>query len=95
MNPDQIKIQKLEERLAHLEDIYSRTHFIDKDVFQNAVYLNGNVYFANKKTGFFGKAPVVQQAAISVPSGGVTVDSEARTAIGTIITTLQNLGLTL
>ena len=33
--------------------------------------------------------------AITAPSGGVTIDSQARTAINTIITDLQTLGLTL
>ncbi len=35
-----------------------------------------------------------QQAAITAPTGGGTVDSQARTAIATIITTLQTHGLT-
>ena len=48
----------------------------------------------DQKIGFFGKAPVAQQGAISAPSGGATIDSQARTAITSIITTLQTLGLT-
>lgn len=36
------------------------------------------------------KAP---QAAITAPTGGATTDAEARTAINSIITTLENLGL--
>lgn len=39
-------------------------------------------------------ARVVKQAAISKPAGGATVDSEARTAIDTIIDDLKTLGLT-
>ena len=34
-----------------------------------------------------------QQAAVTPPSGGTTVDAEARTAINTIITRLQAHGL--
>ena len=49
---------------------------------------------ADQKIGFFGKAPVVQQGAISSPSGGATVDTQARSAINSIISVLQTLGLT-
>lgn len=47
---------------------------------------------SNEKLGFFGAQPVVQQSSITSPSGGGTVDSESRTAIGSIITTLRTLG---
>ena len=47
----------------------------------------------NQKLGFFGNAPVVQQNAINSPSGGATVDAQARQAAADIITALQNLGL--
>lgn len=36
----------------------------------------------------------VKQAAITAPTGGATIDTQARTAIGTILTTLQALNLT-
>jgi len=47
-----------------------------------------------QKLGFFGETPVVQPSAISAPSGGATVDTQARASINAIITALQSLGLT-
>lgn len=45
------------------------------------------------KIGFLGKSAVVMQPNIPNPSGGATVDSQARSAITSIITTLQQFGL--
>jgi len=47
----------------------------------------------DQKVAFHGSTPVVQAGAISNPSGGVTQDSEARTAITSILTMLRNKGL--
>jgi len=46
-----------------------------------------------EKLGFYGTAPVAQQATISDPSGGLTVDSAARSAVETIIDRLQAIGI--
>ena len=43
--------------------------------------------------GFYGVTPVDQPATISDPSGGATIDSQARTAINALIDRLQELGL--
>ncbi len=53
---------------------------------------------ATQYLGFYGVAPVVQQGAITTPSGGGGSDGDAvdvtgRTAIGQIKTALHNLGL--
>ena len=47
-----------------------------------------------QKLGFYGVTPIVQAGSISYPSGGTTVDSQARAAISSLITALHNLGLT-
>ena len=54
---------------------------------------------STEKIGFFGATPVVRQTANTAPSGGGSgstdaIDISARTAIGQIRTTLNNLGLT-
>lgn len=43
--------------------------------------------------GFFGAAPVDQPATVADPSGGSTVDTEARAAIAAVIDRLQEVGL--
>ena len=47
----------------------------------------------DQKLAFFGDTPVDQPATIADPSGGVTQDAEARTAVNTLIDRLQELGL--
>lgn len=37
--------------------------------------------------------PVTTKAAVAAPTGGATVDAEARTAINAIITVLEQFGL--
>lgn len=43
--------------------------------------------------GFYGVAAIDQPATVADPTGGTTIDAEARTAIGSIIDRLQELGL--
>ena len=47
---------------------------------------------ASQKIGFFGVSPVAQQSHISSPSGGTTIDSQARGAVSATLTALQALG---
>lgn len=47
----------------------------------------------SEKWSFYGVAPVDQPAAITDPTGGATIDTQARTAIIAIIDALQELGL--
>jgi hypothetical protein len=44
------------------------------------------------KIGFLGTAAAAQQAHVADPSGGGTVDAEARTAINSILSTLEAFG---
>jgi len=43
--------------------------------------------------GLLGATPAVRQAHVADPSGGATVDAEARTAINAILATLETFGL--
>ena len=43
--------------------------------------------------GFFGSTAITQPTAVTAPVGGGTVDAEARTAINSIITKLETLGI--
>lgn len=88
----ELRIQQLERQINQLSNVLS-------SILQNStatkIYFKNQVQFdAQGQVGFFGANPVKKQAAITAPSGGATVDSQARTAISTIITTLQTLGLT-
>ena len=51
------------------------------------------LYDGDLKLGFWGSTPVSQPTNISHPSGGSTVDSEARSAIEDILDLLSDLGL--
>ena len=46
-----------------------------------------------QKLGFYNAVPVAQQAGVADAVGGVTIDAEARTAINTLISRIETLGL--
>lgn len=103
MTPEELKrLDNIEKKLDQFFDVYYRTHFIDKDVFSNRVIINNKLEVrdgvqmgssATSLIGFYGETPVDQPATVADPTGGVTVDSQSRTAIGLIIDRLQELGL--
>lgn len=49
---------------------------------------------SDQKLAVYGADPIVQQGAISAPSGGATIDNESRAAISSLITALKNFGIT-
>lgn len=105
---EQVKILRdqvdflLRERTVDKAMIQSLSLKLDKDDFSDTWVINKKVIFksmlkfglSTSKMGFFGAEPVVQQTQVTTPSGGATVDSQARTSIGQIKTILTNLGLT-
>jgi len=48
----------------------------------------------DQKLSVYGVTPIVQQGAISAPTGGDPIDAQARTAINSIRTALTNFGIT-
>jgi hypothetical protein len=48
---------------------------------------------ASAKVGFHGATPTAQAPHIPDPSGGTTVDAEARTAVNAILVALEGKGL--
>ncbi len=65
-----------------------------KDIIANTVTGTKIGTAITQKFGFWDAAPVVQPLHIADPSGGVTVDAEARTAINAINAMLASTGLT-
>lgn len=55
--------------------------------------LGNTFHLTQNKMGFYGADAVVQQSHIANPSGGLTADGEARTAINSILSTLETYGL--
>ena len=104
MKPEELKLlNDIDTKLTRFLDLYYRTNMIDRTEFNNPVVFNNNIVIGkngtkfgtstNDKISFYNKAPIIQPATISDPSGGATVDSQARTAINTLIDRLQELGL--
>ena len=92
-------VAQMQMRLQKFENSSQYTFAKDIQIMDgNMIILGGNqgtkIGKSTSKIGFYGVAPVARQASISAPSGGGTVDSQARTAINTIISRLSTSGLT-
>lgn len=99
------QIEQLQREIQELRDILGKIISSDKSIFPyNSQILDGrNIQLGrttgtiigtetDQKLGFMGKTPVIQQDAITAPAGGDPIDTQARTAINTIITTLETFG---
>jgi len=81
------EVKRLSNELQNLKNLYYKDNFSDLQIFRKKVKFSGDV-------GLYGVDPVARAGAITTPSGGGTVDAEARTAIGSIITAIKNIGIT-
>ncbi len=100
-------LEILQNEVRELKETISQLVLSDRYIFQkNIQIMDGrNIQFAlgtgtkigtatTQKISVYGVMPIVQAGAISGPSGGATVDSQARTAINSIITAIKNFGIT-
>jgi hypothetical protein len=98
--------EQLKARVAALEGFVAAIALSDKYRFAKNVMLADDINIilcatngtkigtsATQKLAFWNATPVVRPATVNTPSGGTTIDTEARTAIGTLITRLKTLGL--
>lgn len=81
------RIIELENKIRDLEDKINKGSFSNLKVFDTQVQFK-------REVGFFGKQPIIQQNTINDPSGGTIIDSEARTAINSILDVLDAYGFT-
>ena len=101
-NEDQIRILIREELARMSGSFFSDKYIISRHTeFQDGrdIILSQGVgtrigTSASQKLGFFGTTPADQPAQIGNPSGGVTQDAEARSAISSINSAIQELGIT-
>jgi hypothetical protein len=92
------RVTQLENELRELKAEFYKNNFPQQQTFVKDVIFNGTSTFAslNPTTSFgLGVTPAVRQGNIVAPTGGVTVDGEARTAINEIRAVLDVFGFTL
>ncbi|HWH31201.1 MAG TPA: hypothetical protein VNU01_00875, partial [Egibacteraceae bacterium] len=64
-----------------------------KQTFSGEVEIDGALNHDGTTLGVLGATPVTQRTHIADPSGGITSDSQARTAINAILDLLEAYGL--
>lgn len=103
---EKILLDGLDQRINFIIDMLGRLNYPDRFYLQKPLVLRNTVIriegtdglkigeHGTDKLSFYGTTPVVQAAAVTAPTGGATIDTQARTAINSIITLLHNAGLT-
>lgn len=107
MNDLESQVAELQQQVAYLQREIGRLVRSDHYEFEKRIQVFDGIKMrfggtsgtmigttATEKLAFFGATPVVRQAAITPPSGGTTVDTQARIAINSLITNNQTFGLT-
>lgn len=91
------RISQLENELRELKAEFYKNNFPQQQTFVKDVIFQGGSSFVslNPTTSFgLGVTPATQQANIAQPTGGSTVDAEARGAINSILSVLDTFGFT-
>lgn len=101
------ELELLQRRVEYLENVISKLVASDRYTIQRTLQLfdGRNIQLAGgtgtkigtettQKLGFFGETPVSQQSSIADPTGGATIDAEARTSINSILDVLDVFGFT-
>jgi len=84
---------KLQKDFDDLKYLFYKNNFPYRQIFDKDIVFKKKVTFDNTELGFFSVTPIAQKDHISDPSGGTTTDSQARTAIGSILVVLESFGL--
>lgn len=91
MTPEQYQLlQDVARRLDTLEYKINRLDRSNRYVFEKDIATLKGI-----KIGLYGVPPILQQAAITAPSGGAVIDVQARAAIALLILADKNVGITL
>lgn len=92
------QVEQLQRQLDELRGEYYKDNYSSKIVYRKDVEMLGTFTQATvNPTTSFGLVvtPVGRQSAITAPTGGTTVDTEARNAINSIRSVLSTFGFTL
>lgn len=100
------KIENLQRKIDQLNDIITRLNLNDRFLLIKPLALQNTdikiygttgtkIGGSKDKLSVYGVAPITQQAAIAAPSGGTTIDTQARATEVLIIAALKNFGITL
>lgn len=104
------RVAQLERELAHLKELYFKDNFTNEQTFRKKIIITEGLSLkdttmetgqtgliigeSTERVAFFGVTPIPRQGAISSPTGGTTIDSEARSAIDSIRNVLTLFGFT-
>lgn len=97
----QNRIDILERELKDFKSIYFMDNFQDKQyikktqIFKKNISTGTGISFGEtgEKVSFTGATPIIRQSVITKPTGGTTIDTQARTAINSLIDLIKNFGL--